>query len=137
MNQETEGKINLLLTFIQWFVAQNKLSLNFTETLLFPQKTQYFLNNSHNAYKNSDGNSKCHITKLNPWKLTFWKQPIKREDEINVSVILANKYKVKAKNFIISIFYFPVLFLRELVCCNTSTISFFLFTFLLVSFSRQ
>ena len=27
---------------------------------------------------------------------------------MKVNVILANKYKVKAKNFIISIFYFPV-----------------------------
>ena len=34
------------------------------------------------------------------------------EDEINVSIILANKYKVKAKSFIIPIFYFPVLFVR-------------------------
>ena len=34
------------------------------------------------------------------------------EDEIKVSVILANKYKIKAKNFNIPIFYFPVLILR-------------------------
>ena len=43
------------------------------------------------------------MTKLNPWKLTFWKQTIITEDEIKASVILANKYKVKAKNFIITI----------------------------------
>ena len=33
------------------------------------------------------------------------------EAEINFSVTTANKYKVKAKNFIIPIFYLPVLFL--------------------------
>ena len=35
--------------------------------------------------------------------MTFQKQPVTAEDEIKVSVILANKYKVKAKNFIIPI----------------------------------
>ena len=59
--------------------------------------------------KNADGNTKFHMTRLNPWKLTF----------------LANKYKVKAKNFIIPIFYFLVLFLWWVACCNTSTSSFF------------
>ena len=39
---ETQGKINLLVTFIQWFVTQSKLSLVFTEMLLFPHKTAYF-----------------------------------------------------------------------------------------------
>ena len=34
----------------------------------------------------------------------FWKQLIIPEDEIKVSVILANKYKIKTKNFIIPIF---------------------------------
>ena len=34
------------------------------------------------------------------------------EDEIKFSVILVNKYKVKAKNSINSIFYFPVPFIR-------------------------
>ena len=86
MNIETESKISLLLTFIQWFVTQSKLSLIFTKTLLFPHKTAYFSNNSHNAYKNADG-----------------KQPVIAKDEIKVSVILANKYEVKAKNFIIPI----------------------------------
>ena len=38
------------------------------------------------------------------WKLTFWKQTIMPEDEIKVSVILANQYKVKAKSLIIPIF---------------------------------
>ena len=50
-----------------------------------------------NAYKNADGNSKFHITKWNPWKLT-WKEPIIAEDKIKVNVILANTYKVTAKN---------------------------------------
>ena len=86
MNLEIEGKISLLVTFIQWFVTQSKLSLIFTKTLLFPHKTAYFSNNSHNAYKNADG-----------------KQPVIAKDEIKVSVILANKYEVKAKNFIIPI----------------------------------
>ena len=66
MNLETEGKISLLVTLIQRFVAQCKLSPIFTKTLLFPHKTTYFSNNSHNAYKNADGNSKFNITKLNP-----------------------------------------------------------------------
>ena len=44
--------------------------------------------------------------------------------KVKVSINLANKYKIKAKNFIIPIFYFPVFFLRPLACCNTSTISF-------------
>ena len=100
---ETEGKISLLETCIQRFATQSKLSPIFSKTLLFPYKTTYFLNNSHDPYKNTDGNSKINITRLNPWKLTFWKQPVIAEDEIKVSVILANKYKVKAKNFIISI----------------------------------
>ena len=78
---------------------------------MFPHKAAIFSSNSNDAYKNLDGNSKFHITKLNPWKLNFWKQPIIAEDEIKVSVIIVNKYKVKAKNFIILIFYFPVLVL--------------------------
>ena len=49
MNLETEGKISLLVTFIQRFVTQCKLSLISTKTLLFPHKTAYFLNNSHDA----------------------------------------------------------------------------------------
>ena len=64
MNLETEGKINLLVTFIQRFVTQSKLSLIFTKTL-FPHKTAYFSDNSHDALKNAD-DSKFHITKLNP-----------------------------------------------------------------------
>ena len=44
--------------------------------------------------------------------MTFWKQRIRAEDENKASVILAIKYKVKADNFIIPIFYSPVLFLR-------------------------
>ena len=34
------------------------------------------------------------------------------QDETKVSAILANKYEIKVKNFIIRIFYFSVLFLR-------------------------
>ena len=96
----------MLVTFIQRFVTQSQLSLIFTKTLLFPHKTAYFSNNSHNAYKNADGNSKFNITKLNPWKLTFWKQTVIAKDEIKVSVILANKCEVKAKNFIIPISFY-------------------------------
>ena len=66
MNLETEGKISLLITFIQRFVTQSKLSRNFTDTLLFPQKAAYFLNNLHDAYKNADGNAKLNIIKLKP-----------------------------------------------------------------------
>ena len=75
--------------------------------------------------KNAD-NRKFPITKLNPWKLAFRKQPIITGDEIKVNVILATKYKVKAKNFIIPIFYFPVSFLLYIVCGKTSTFSFFI-----------
>ena len=51
---------------------------------------------------------------------------------MKVNVIIATKYKIKAKNFIITIFYFPVSFLLYIIaCCNTSTFSFFiLFSFL-------
>ena len=65
MNLETEVKISWLLTLIQRFVTQSKLSIIFTKTLLFPHKTAYFLSDSHNAYKNADGNTKFNITKLN------------------------------------------------------------------------
>ena len=106
LNLEAEGKISLLVTFIQWFVTQGKLSLIFNKTLFFPHKTAYFSNISHDAYKNADDNPKFNINKLNPWKMTFQKQPITAEDEIKVSVILANKYKVKAKNFIIPISFY-------------------------------
>ena len=43
LNLETEGKINFLLTSIQWFFTQKKVSLILTKTLSFPQKTAYFL----------------------------------------------------------------------------------------------
>ena len=66
LNLETESKISLLVTFIQRFIKQSKLSLIFTETLLFLHKTAYLSNNSHNGYKNTDGNSKFNITQLNP-----------------------------------------------------------------------
>ena len=46
---ETEGKINLLVNFMQWFVTQSKLSLIFTDALLYPRKTAYYLNDWHDA----------------------------------------------------------------------------------------
>ena len=48
---ETQGKIYLLVTFIQRLVTQSKLSLIFNETLLFPHKTVYFLNDRHDSTK--------------------------------------------------------------------------------------
>ena len=104
MNLETEGKISLLVTFIQRFVTQSKLSLILTTGLLFPHKAAYFSNNSHNSYKNADGNSKFKLTKLNPWKLTVCKQSVTAKDEIKVTAILAKKSEVK--NFIILISFY-------------------------------
>ena len=91
---------------MQRFVTQSNLFLIFSKTLLFLQKTAHFLNNSHNTYKNADGKSKLNMTKLNPWKFAFWKQPVKAKDEIKVNVILSNKYKVKSKNFSILISFY-------------------------------
>ena len=71
-----EGKNYLLITFMQRLVTHSKLSLIFTETLLFPHKTAYFLNDRHELYKykNAYGNSKSSISKLSQFsKLTFWK----------------------------------------------------------------
>ena len=103
MNLENEGKINLVVTFKQRFFTQSKLSIKFTKLLLFPHKTAYFSNNSHSAYENAQCNSNFNITNLNPWRLTFGKQPVIGKDEMKVSVFVANKTKVKAKNFIIPI----------------------------------
>ena len=103
MNLETEGKISLLVTFTRRFLTQSKLFLLFSKTLLFPHKIAYFSNNSNETYKNTNGNSKFNITKLNTWKLTFWKQSVVTEDEIKNSAILVNKHKVEAKNFSILI----------------------------------
>ena len=61
MNLESEGKISLLVPFIQRFLTQSKLSLIFTKTLLLPNKTANFLNNLHDAYKNADGKSQSLI----------------------------------------------------------------------------
>ena len=92
---------------LYWFeVIIEKLSVIFIKTLLYPYKTAHFSNNSHNTYKNADGNSKFNISTLNAWKLTFWKQLIIAKDDIKVSVILTNKYEVKAKNFIIPISFY-------------------------------
>ena len=66
--------------------------------LLFPHKTAYSSNNSHNAYKNADGNSKFIFLKID-----FLKTNGIAKNDIKVSVILANKYEVKTKNFIIPI----------------------------------
>ena len=63
MNLESEGKISLLVPFIQRFLTQSKLSLIFSKTLLLPHKTAYFLNNLHDAYKNADGKSKFILSK--------------------------------------------------------------------------
>ena len=49
LNLETKNKISLLVTFIQRFVTENKLSLIFTKTLLFPHNTVHFSNNSHDG----------------------------------------------------------------------------------------
>ena len=51
-------------------------------------------------------NSEFNILKLNPLKMTFCKQLVIAKDEINVSVTLANKSEVKAKNFVIPISFY-------------------------------
>ena len=66
MNLETKSKSGLLVTFIQRFVIQSKLYLLINKTLLFPHKTVFFSSNSHDAYKNADGNSNFYVIKLNP-----------------------------------------------------------------------
>ena len=48
---ETEDKAYLLVNFIQRLVTESKLSLIFIETLLFPHKTAYFLNDRHDSTK--------------------------------------------------------------------------------------
>ena len=78
-------------------------ALIFTKTL-FSRKTAYFSHTSQNPYKNANGNSKFDTTKLNPWKLTFWKRPVIAKDEIKVSVSLANRSEVKS--FIIPISFY-------------------------------
>ena len=122
MNLETEDKTNLLLNFIHRFVKQSKLFLIFTNTLYFHIKQLIFwiTHMTHSTMPMTQ------ILTLNPWKLTFRKQSIIAGDEIKDSVIVANKDKVKAKIFTIPIFYFPVSFLLYIVCCNTSTFSFFI-----------
>ena len=75
LNLETEGKINLQVTFTHSFVTQSKLSLIFTKTQLFSHKTAYFLTDSLGSYyKTADGNSKFHITKLIPSKILTLKK---------------------------------------------------------------
>ena len=64
---ETDGKAYLLVTFIQQYITKSKISLIFTEMLLFPHEAAYFLNDRHVSYKNADGNSKSYKTKLIPF----------------------------------------------------------------------
>ena len=45
----------------------SRQSLILTKTLLFPHKPAYFLNESHDSYKNEDNNSKFYITNLIPF----------------------------------------------------------------------
>ena len=63
MNLETEGKISLLVTFIQRFVTQSKLSIIFTKTLYFHIKRPIFriTHMTHTRIQNS----KFNVTKLN------------------------------------------------------------------------
>ena len=73
MNLEIDGKVSLLVTFIQGFVTQSKLSLIFTKTLLLTHKKAYFSNNLHNAHKNADGNSKFKFNQVKSLKFNFLK----------------------------------------------------------------
>ena len=45
-------------TYTHWF---NVISI-YPSILLFPHKTAYFLNDLHDPFKNTDGNSKFDIT---------------------------------------------------------------------------
>ena len=71
MDLEFESKISFLVTFITTFCYTKQDVINFFKTLLFPHKTAYFSNNSHNAYKNADGNSKINITNKTPENRLF------------------------------------------------------------------
>ena len=88
MHPETKGKISQAVP-------------NFLKHYYFHLKQPIFL--IAHTYKNAGGNSKFNITKLNAWKLTFWKQMVKAKDDIKISVILVKKYDVNVKNFIILI----------------------------------
>ena len=95
----------LLLT-LNMYLLTGKISQavpNFLKHFYFHIKQPIIIYNSHNAYKNADGNSKFKIT---AWKLTFWKQLVIAKDDIKVSVILANKYEVRAIKFIIPISFY-------------------------------
>ena len=86
---------------------KKQAALIFTETLLFLYKTAYFFNDRHDSYKKADGNSNSYVTNLILFsQLTLNIKANIAEDEIKVSVILADKYKVKAKNFVFPIFNF-------------------------------
>ena len=93
MNLETEGKIS-------------QDAPNFLKHYYFHIKQLIISYNSHNVYKNVHGNWKFKITKLNALKLIFWKELVIAKDDIKFSVILANKYKAKAINFIIPISFY-------------------------------
>ena len=51
---EKEDKTYLLVTFIEQLVTKSKLSLIFTETLLFQHKAAHFMNDRHDSCKNAD-----------------------------------------------------------------------------------
>ena len=70
---------------------------------------------------------RVHITKsILFWKLTFKNKKQIAEPKTKVRVNLANKYKVKANNFITMIFHIPVYFLQSIGICNALTIFFFI-----------
>ena len=93
MNLESEGKISLLVPFIQRLLTQSKLSLIITKILLLPHKTAYFLNNIHDAYKNADGKSKFNPSKhFLVFKTSTSSIPLQRNN------VLSFKTSWKAKN---------------------------------------
>ena len=130
MNLETEGRINFLVNFIERLVTQSKLSLIFTKTPNVHIKQPISKITYIEACKNADGNPRFYTTKVNSWKLNFWKQPIVVEDEIKVSIVLTKTYPVKAKKFIIAIFCFPVLLKRYLHYCKILIIFFFILIYI-------
>ena len=114
----------LLVTFIQRFVTETKLSLIFSKTLLFPHKTAYFLNNSHNAYKNADSNSKFNITKLNRAVKSLRIDYLKisgNSKRWKLKSVLFQPTNARSKPRISSSRSFSTV--TKLACCNTSTIS--------------
>ena len=70
--------------------------------LLFPHKTAYSSNNSQRIQE-CRWQLKVDISTYKFLKIDFLKTTGIAKDDIKVNVILANKYEVKAKNFIIPI----------------------------------